>query len=289
MSHANYFGEKNVIGYVRVSTEEQNRHGFGMDVQRSAIENYCAAMGWNLVDIIEEPAESGSSIKKRSKFMSLLERVKDESTRDFDGVVAVKLDRFARNLKELLIIHDDIFEPANCSLISIKDQFDTSTAQGRLFFQIIGGFAEFERSVITERMIDGIDNKAKAGQHATGRIPTGYRKTIVNGKKAIEIDEDERLIVELIFRLRDEQRMSYQQIADFLNEKGYKPKRWSPEKPIKFHNSSVQVIYKNQRYHGIYTLNRYKKVRNRDGETEKVLVDQIVTNNDSLRIFDLAK
>lgn len=262
---------KKVIGYARVSTEEQNRHGGGLDVQIASITNYCAAMGWELLYIVEEPAESGSSYEKRKKFMNILDSLRDPE-RGFDGVISTKLDRFARNLKELLIIHDDMFEPNNCALISIKDQFDTSTAQGRLFFQIIGGFAEFERSVITERTMDGITDKAKKGQHASGRVALGYKSVVVDGKKRLEVDESEKEIVELIFRLKDQHHMTFQRIADYLNENDYKPKRWSPEKPVQFHNSSVQVIYKNPKYKGVYTFNRR-------GE------ERIVVENEELRIL----
>jgi site-specific DNA recombinase len=228
-------------------------------------------MGWELLYIVKEPAESGSSIEKRKKFMNILNSLKDPN-RGFDGVISTKLDRFARNLKELLIIHDDMFEPNNCALISIKDQFDTSTAQGRLFFQIIGGFAEFERSVITERTMDGITQKAERGQHASGRIALGYKSVMVDGKKTLEVDDSEKEIVELIFRLKDQNHLSFGKIADYLNDNGYKPKRWTPEKPVQFHNSSVQVIYKNPKYKGIYTFNRR-------GE------DQIVVENEALRIL----
>jgi site-specific DNA recombinase len=260
---------KKVIGYVRVSTEEQKKHGNSMEIQIDRIRNYCLGMGWELVEIVEEPAESGSSMAKRKKLQSIISRL---GNGDFEAIVAIKLDRIARNLKELLILHDDILEPKGCGLVSLDDQFDTGTPQGRLFFQIIGGFAEFERSLITGRTMEGITSKAEKGQHASGRIAMGYKSVMVDGKKSIEIVESEKEIVELIFRLKDENYMSFQKIADYLNANGYKPKNWKPEKPVQFHNSSVQVIYKNPKYKGIYTFNRR-------GE------DQIVVENEAIRIL----
>ncbi|WP_442870480.1 recombinase family protein [Aneurinibacillus sp. Ricciae_BoGa-3] len=66
----------------------------------------------------------------------------------------------SRNLKDILIFHDDIFVPANAHIISVKEQFDTSTPVGRLLFQMIGGFAEFQRETIKQRMSAGREEKA---------------------------------------------------------------------------------------------------------------------------------
>jgi site-specific DNA recombinase len=267
-------------GYVRTSTDEQEKTGFGLDVQKEAIEMHCKLHGIELIEIIEDSGESGSTLDRPG-----LDRVREMiASGEIAGVVVYKLDRIARNLKDLLNLHDDEFVPRNCAMISIKEQISTDSPMGRLFFQMIGGFAEFERSVITERMMDGINNKAKTGQHATGRIALGYKKTIVNGKKAITVDETEAEIVTLIFKLREESFMTFQQIADYLNNHEYRPKRWSPEKPIKFHNSSVQVIYKNPKYRGVYTLNRYKK-KKVDGKTVTELVSHLEVENEDLRIL----
>jgi site-specific DNA recombinase len=261
--------DSRVIGYARVSTDEQKRNGDGLEVQIKAIENYCAAMRWELIEIVIED-ESGATIEKREKFQSILDRLEAD---EFDGVIVNKLDRFARNLKDLMIMHDDMFLPAGVAMVSIKDKFDTSTPSGRLFFQILGGFAEFERTQITERTMDGITNKARKGQHASGRIALGYKSVMVDGKKHLEVDETEKEIVELIFRLKDEKHMTFRGVADYLNDNGYKPKRWTPDKPVRFAHTSIQSIYKNPKYKGIYTFHRR-------GE------DTIVVENESLRILN---
>jgi site-specific DNA recombinase len=222
-------------------------------------------MGYDLTEIIVED-ESGALIEKREKLQWILDNLE---TGEFEGVVVNKLDRLARNLKELLIMHDDMFLPAGIAMISVKDKFDTSTASGRLFFQILGGFAEFERSLITERTMDGITNKAKKGEHASGSIPTGYKSIIVDGKKKMVVDEEESALVQLIFNLRDKLHYSFYQIADHLNDKGIKPKR---SKSGKWRNTSVKYIYDNPKYKGLYTFNR--------GD------DCIAVENELLRIVD---
>lgn len=269
---------KRLAGYGRTSTEEQKRNGNGMEIQEAAIRAHITVLSLTedepveLVDMICEDAESGSSAKDRTKLMALLERVK---RKEIDGIVVTKIDRFARNVKELLNIHDDILEPNGCKLISIKEKFDTSTALGRLFFQLIGSFAEYERSVIAERVIEGITLRARQGKHASGNVPTGYRSVEINGKKELhpDSDSDGLRVVKTVFRLRDQAGMTYMQIATYLNEQtDFKPKNWKPDKPTKFHDSSVRTIYNNPKYKGIYTFNR------RGEQT-------IVVKNEGLKVY----
>jgi site-specific DNA recombinase len=269
---------KRVKGYVRISTDEQ-KNGEGLEVQRQAIQMHCAIHDLELIDIVEDAGFSGSTTE-RPGLQSIIDDVKNRAV---EGVVVYKLDRLTRSLKDLLILHDDLFLPMDCSMISIKEQFDTSTAIGKLFFSIIGGFGEFERSVITERLMDGIHNKAKNGNHATGSIPTGYKSVLEDGKKKMVIDESEAQIIELIFHLRDVDKLSFYQIAEVLNDKGYKPKR---SKTGQWRNTSVQYIYQNSKYKGIYTFNQCKKrFDDKKGKNVRELVNQIVVENEALRIL----
>jgi site-specific DNA recombinase len=248
---------KKVIGYVRVSTEEQVKHGNSIEIQTQRIEAYCLAKGWELIDIVFDPAESGASMEKRKEFT---EKIRNRVGKgDFEAVVCIKLDRLSRNLKELLNFVEDELEPVGCMLASIDDPIDVSTPQGKLFFQMLGGFAEFERKLITQRTMDGITHRAKEGKHASGNVPTGYKSVEVNGKKELRIDEDSDGIevVKLVFKLRDQDGLTYRAIAQYLNDQtDYLPKNWKPEKPTRFHDSSARAIYNNQKYKGVYVFNR---------------------------------
>lgn len=252
---------KRLVGYVRTSTLEQELHGNGLEAQINAIEAYVRGISeaakWSgneeldLIEIVEEPASSGSSLKKRPKLQSLLKRI---DNREVDGVVVMKIDRLARNTIELLEMNRDHFEPHNCSIISIKENVDTSTPVGKLVFTILGGMAEFELDVIKERTMGGIDEKAKKGQHASGRLALGYKSSVdEKGNKIMVIDESEAQIVEMIFQLKDIEGLSYHKIADHLNDKGYKTKN-----DKQWYASSVRVIHTNPKYKGVYVYNRSK-------------------------------
>ena len=88
----------------------------------------------------------------REGLQRLLSDVEDG---DIGAVVVYKADRLSRSLKDLLTLLDNRLEPNGVRFVSVTEQFDTSTASGRLFLQMLGSFSEFERNVITERTTEG--------------------------------------------------------------------------------------------------------------------------------------
>src|SRR5450759_3836075 len=87
----------------------------------------------------------------------------DASARKFDAVLVWKLDRFARSLKHLVNALAE-FEALGVAFVSLRDNLDLSTPSGRLMFQIIGAMAEFERSLIQERVRAGLRNARAKGK-----------------------------------------------------------------------------------------------------------------------------
>jgi DNA invertase Pin-like site-specific DNA recombinase len=87
----------------------------------------------------------------------------DAKQRRFDAVCVWKLDRFGRSLRHLVNALADL-ESLGVSFISIKDNLDLATPSGRLMFQIIGAMAEFERSLIQERVKAGLRNARAKGR-----------------------------------------------------------------------------------------------------------------------------
>jgi DNA invertase Pin-like site-specific DNA recombinase len=93
----------------------------------------------------------------------------DASQRKFDAVLVWKLDRFGRSLRHLVNALAEL-EALGLTFISLRDNLDLSTPSGRLMFQIIGAMAEFERSLIQERVKAGLRN-ARAKGKRLGRPP----------------------------------------------------------------------------------------------------------------------
>ena len=136
--------------YLRVSTDHQNNEN-----QKIRLVEFCEKREWEIFKIYQDE-ESGSKRKRPGLDSMLLDARKDL----FDKVIAVKVDRLARSLRDLLEISGRL---GDCAVsLSFTDQdLDISSSQGRLMFQILGAFAEYEREIIIER--------TKAGQRRARR------------------------------------------------------------------------------------------------------------------------
>lgn len=204
-----------VVGYLRVSTEEQAESGFGLQAQEAKVRSYAAALGLPLSEIITDDGYSGGTLD-RPALQALLTRM---AAGEVGTVVIARLDRLSRSLRNLLNLYGDAFDTHKVALVSVGEQFDTSTASGRLFFQMVGSFAEFERATITERTSGGRKQKATKGGYAGGRPAFGYRAA--GAAHGLEIDAGAAETVRHIFELEAEG-VSRRGIAYRLNDEGRK-------------------------------------------------------------------
>ena len=127
--------------YVRVSTIEQTT-----DVQECELKRYAKKRDWKIFKVYADKGQSGAK-ERRPALDSLLT---DCRRRKIDVVLVWKFDRFARSLKQLLDALEE-FKALRIDFVSFTEpQFDTTTANGELMFQIFGAFAQFERALIRE-------------------------------------------------------------------------------------------------------------------------------------------
>jgi DNA invertase Pin-like site-specific DNA recombinase len=143
-----------VFGYARVSTEEQVKSG-SLSQQIEQIKKYCELHGHELLEIFTDAGIS--ALKQRPGMEKLMERARKG---ECEAVVVTKLDRWGRSVKHLVTSIDEL-KRLGVHFISIGDNIDTSTPNGRLLFHILSAFAEFEREIIRERMQAGRE-RAKA-------------------------------------------------------------------------------------------------------------------------------
>jgi DNA invertase Pin-like site-specific DNA recombinase len=146
--------------YARVST---GHNAQDPTMQTRELEEYCQRRGWQVADCYVDTGISGSK-ESRPELDRLMT---DARQRKLDVVLVWKLDRFGRSLKHLVNALAE-FEALGITFASLKDNLDLSTPSGRLMFQIIGAMAEFERSLIQERVRAGLRN-AKAKGRKLGR------------------------------------------------------------------------------------------------------------------------
>lgn len=158
-------------GCIRVSTEEQARDGYGLVAQEEAVRAYCQAQHWELKNIYVDAGRSGKSVQGRDGLAHLLQ---DAQAGRFQRVIFWKLDRLARNLRDLLDICDRL-EALGVGIVSVQEAIDTGTPAGRMIRNILGSLAEFEREIIVERIKAGLAQKARQGE-LVGPLPLGYRR-----------------------------------------------------------------------------------------------------------------
>lgn len=202
-------------GYIRVSTAKQAEEGYSLDAQQKDIERYCSAFGWELTDLYIDAGKSG----KNTERPELKRLMSDAAEGKFEKVVFAKLDRLGRSAKDILTLFDT-FEKRDIGLVSLKEQFDTSTAMGRFVRTILAGVAELEREIITERLMGGKGEKVAEGGYVGGYLPYGYE--LIDGE--IRIHDAEAQVIERIFTERQAGR-TLEEIADGLTVDGIPTKR----------------------------------------------------------------
>jgi DNA invertase Pin-like site-specific DNA recombinase len=145
--------------YARVSTSNGQQDP---EMQLRELREYAERRGLAIVgEYIDRMTGSKDSRPSLNRLMA------DAGQRKFDAVLVWKLDRFGRSLRHLVNALAEL-EALGLTFISLRDNLDLSTPSGRLMFQIIGAMAEFERSLIQERVKAGLRN-AKAKGKRLGR------------------------------------------------------------------------------------------------------------------------
>ena len=152
----------NVLGYVRISTSGQSENT-SIALQKRTIRQYVKSRGWNLVEIYED-ISSGSNTN-RPGFEEMSKRLE---TNGFSAVVVTKLDRFSRSILDSATFIKGLLAKDK-ALISISENVDTGSIQGRMFFNLLMVIAENEREVINSRMQAGRDELQRQN-----KLPSSY-------------------------------------------------------------------------------------------------------------------
>ncbi|WP_314095927.1 recombinase family protein [Microbacterium foliorum] len=156
-----------MIGYLRVSTEEQASSGLGLDAQREAIQRYADAHGWNVVWYVDEGLSAKSLA--RPQLQAALTRLHVlPKRRDVDGIVVAKLDRLSRSVHDFSGILK-LAVARKWAVVAIDLGVDTSTPTGKLVANVMMSVAEWEREVIGERTSAAMQAAKRTGRHM-GRV-----------------------------------------------------------------------------------------------------------------------
>ena len=207
-----------IVGYVRVSTEEQV-DGRSLDAQRREIERYADQNGLTLVGIYADEGVSAHTdrIEKRPQLSAL---IADASRGSFDAVVVHTIDRWARNIR----VQTDALQrlgKAGVGFISLTENIDFPTPSGKLMLTMIGGFSEFFSDQLAVHVVKSQRQRAESGL-PVGPIPFGYVPS--EAREAPIVDPEAGEAVREAFAARAAGQ-SNGAIAAMLNRDGFRTKK----------------------------------------------------------------
>lgn len=147
-----------VFLYIRTSTVDQRN---SIDIQEEQLTEICKQRGYEITGIFKDWGRSGKNTD-RPEFQRMMGLIRDSDTAPADLVLCTKLDRFARSLVDLntqvLVLQEH-----GVRFSTLQMDFDISNPIGKLLFDVLGSFAEFERSLINERTREGYEAAKKKG------------------------------------------------------------------------------------------------------------------------------
>jgi DNA invertase Pin-like site-specific DNA recombinase len=142
---------RRVAAYTRVSSGSQDTAMQLADIRRLA-----ELRGWEIVVTVDEKASGAKLRPARQKLIA------DAKVGAFDAVLVWKLDRWGRSTLDVLGTVTEL-DAAGVAFVSMHDQIDMTTAQGRLMVQLLAAFSEFERAQIRERVMAGLRHAKRSG------------------------------------------------------------------------------------------------------------------------------
>ena len=183
------------VAYCRVSTEEQAAEGFSIAGQADKLRVYAELHDLGDVTVIADPGLSGKNLERPG--LQQLLRMVDEG--HVANVLTWRLDRLSRNLGDLIMLADR-FGQAGVALHSFTEKIDLSSATGRMFYNILGSFAQFYREQLAENVRMGMQQAVRQGKWVN-HPKTGY--DLIDGEL---VPNAKAPIVRRIFTLRAEGR-----------------------------------------------------------------------------------
>lgn len=197
-------------GYIRVSTEGQAVDGVSLAAQRAKVAAWADLKGYELAGIFEDAGISGAKADRPGLAAALA------AVRKGDALVVYSLSRLARSTRHTLDISERL-DKVGADLVSLSEQIDTTSAAGRMVFQMLAVLAEFERAQIRERTSAALQYKKTKGERV-GSLSYGY--TLAADGKTLERNEAEQGVITEARKLKAAG-LSLRKIAAELARRGF--------------------------------------------------------------------
>lgn len=235
--------------YARYSSTMQ-ADGYSIDAQVTACRELCAARGFIVLHEYIDEARSAATTK-RPEFRRMLA---DARAKLFDVLIVHKLDRFGRNLADIVTLWDDL-RALGVTFVSVAEAFDFTTPHGQIMLAVLGGLAQWYRSNLQAETTKGKASKARAGGH-NGPPPFGYTRVPDETRPAKPgkpqptriVPGDDAEHVRAAFEAYAAGTLTDGEIAAMLNERGAVTSGNWGRRP--FSKDTVTAILRNRFYAG---------------------------------------
>lgn len=232
---------KNVVGYIRVSTDAQAAEDkYGIEAQKETIQDYCSKHDMNVLEWYIDEGKSGAK-EDRPELDKILYGTEVHNP-PIEAVVVAKSDRLARDINIYFFYQHELLKK-DIELISVMEDFGVMGPFANIIKAFVITMAEMERDNITKRTSAGRKVKAAQGGYSGGGIPFGYR----HGTNGWIVDKENAEYVKKAFDLRAKG-MPFQAIADAFNADGIKTQRGEQFVPA----TIKRIIDKKKTYQGYY-------------------------------------
>lgn len=183
-------------GYIRVSHDEQAKHGFSIEAQKEGLQEYADKKGYIIVEwYIDEGKSARKNKSKRKEFLRLIE---DAQQGKFEMIIFKCIDRWFRNISEYYQAQD-ILDKKGINWECSEEEYDTTTRDGRWKLHIYLMLAQDEADKGSERIHYVFEHKVKNKEAITGSQPYGFRVKEIDGFKRVVKDEKVMDVVQDIF------------------------------------------------------------------------------------------
>lgn len=224
--------------YIRVSSDEQAKHGFSIEAQKAGLQKYAEERGYRIVEwYIDEGKSARKKTSKRKEYMRLIEDAKQGK---FEMIIFKCLDRWFRNIGEYYKAQTILDEKGinwECS----EEDYDTTTRDGRWKLHIYLMLAQDESDKTSERINYVFENKIKNKEAISGSQPYGFMVKEIDGHKRVVKDKNvEHIVMDIFeyFELYNSKRATLNYISDKYD--------------VEFDYKTITGILTNPYYYGRY-------------------------------------
>jgi site-specific DNA recombinase len=232
---------KQFVALARVSSREQEREGFSLEIQEEGLKRYATQAGGEIVKLFRI-AETASKADQRTTFRELVAYAKKHAA-ELDGNLFYKVDRAARNLYDYVEL-ERLESEYGVPFISVSQPTENNPA-GRMMRRTLANMASFYTEQQSVDVREGLARRVREGWFV-GHAPYGYRNARKDGRGVIEIDPQPAANVRRIFHLYAHENLTLDGLVERVQSEGLVFRSSTP----KFPRATIHVILRDRSYIG---------------------------------------